>query len=38
MVKTDRKVLMTTTEAANAGSWRYFSVRMKFTTAAGKVP
>jgi hypothetical protein len=38
IVKTEMKVLSTTMDAARAGSWRYFSVRMKLMTAAGSAP
>ena len=38
MVSTEINVLSTTMDAARPGSWRYFSVKMKLTTAAGSEP
>ena len=36
IVKTEMKVLSTTMDAANCGSWAYFSVSTKLMTAAGR--
>ena len=38
IVNIDRKVLMTTIDAAKPGSCRYFSVKTKLITAAGSEP